>query len=67
MKSLSCEVNEVHASPNPHQIREAVPYGPKGWLLKVGFEQTPTGGTCARTCHDTKSYTNRSAAQARKK
>ena len=54
--------HEVHASQFPHQIREAVPYGPKGWMLKVGYEQTPTGGSCARTCHDTKPYTNRTAA-----
>jgi predicted CXXCH cytochrome family protein len=51
--------HEVHASPNPHQIRESVPYGPKGWPLRVGYTQTSTGGTCARTCHDAKSYSNR--------
>lgn len=51
--------HEVHASPNGHQIRDAVPYGPKGWMLKVGYKATPTGGTCARTCHDAKGYVNR--------
>jgi predicted CXXCH cytochrome family protein len=56
--------HEVHASPNAHQLRESVPYGPKGWLLRVGYEQTPTGGTCARTCHDTKSYTNKTTTPA---
>jgi hypothetical protein len=52
----------VHASPNAHQIRHAVPYGPKNWMLKVGYEQTPTGGMCAKTCHDAKPYVNRTAA-----
>jgi len=50
--------HEVHASKQPHQIRDAVPYGPKGWMLKVNFTQTPTGGSCAKTCHETRSYTN---------
>jgi predicted CXXCH cytochrome family protein len=61
--------HEVHASQQPHQIRDSVPYGPRGWLLKVGYEQTPTGGSCARTCHDTKTYTNRtlSSQPAKKK
>ena len=54
--------HEVHASKQKHQIRDAVPYGPKGWLLKVNFTQTPTGGSCAKTCHETRSYTNSAAA-----
>jgi predicted CXXCH cytochrome family protein len=56
--------HEVHASQQPHQIREAVPYGPKGWMLKVGYEQTPTGGSCARTCHDTKPYVNKAPSSS---
>lgn len=59
--------HEVHASPHAHQIRHAVPYGPKNWMLKVGFEPTPTGGSCAKTCHDTKPYVNRAAATGSKK
>jgi len=27
-------------------------------MLKVNFTQTANGGTCARTCHVTRSYTN---------
>jgi predicted CXXCH cytochrome family protein len=50
--------HEVHASKQDHQIRDAVPYGHTGYLLKINFTQTPTGGTCARTCHVTRSYTN---------
>ena len=50
--------HEVHASKQPHQIRDGVPYGPNGYILKVNFTQTPTGGSCARTCHEMRSYTN---------
>jgi len=48
--------HEVHASKQVHQIRDGVPYGSNGWMLKVGYTKTPNGGSCARTCHDTKSY-----------
>jgi predicted CXXCH cytochrome family protein len=50
--------HEVHASKQPHQMRDAVPYGAKGWMLKINFTPTPTGGSCAKTCHAAKSYTN---------
>ena len=50
--------HEVHASKQPHQIRDAVPYGHTGYLLKVNFTKTDTGGQCAETCHVTRSYTN---------
>lgn len=50
--------HEVHASKQKHQIRDAVPYGHTGYMLKVNFTQTTTGGSCARTCHVTRSYTN---------
>jgi predicted CXXCH cytochrome family protein len=51
--------HEVHASVQDHRIREAVPYGPKQWPLKINYTKLPTGGSCAKTCHDTKSYDNR--------
>ena len=50
--------HEIHASKQAHQIRDAVPYGNSGYLLKINFTQTATGGECARTCHVTRSYTN---------
>lgn len=50
--------HEVHASKQPHQMRAAVPYGSKGWLLKINYTPTSTGGACAKTCHATKSYNN---------
>ena len=51
--------HEVHASKQDHHIREGVPYGPKGWQLKINYTRLPTGGSCAKTCHETKSYNNK--------
>jgi predicted CXXCH cytochrome family protein len=56
--------HEVHASKQAHHIRDGVPYGSKGWVLKINFTKTASGGSCARTCHDTKGY-DRKAAPAR--
>ncbi len=50
--------HEVHASQQDHHIREGVPYGPGGWILKLNYTRTATGGQCARTCHETKTYNN---------
>jgi predicted CXXCH cytochrome family protein len=59
--------HEVHASKQEHHIRESVPYGRTGWILKLNYTKTATGGQCAKTCHGVKSYNNGSkAAQATK-
>jgi predicted CXXCH cytochrome family protein len=50
--------HDVHASVQEHQIRDGVPYGPKGWTLKLNYTKTETGGSCAKTCHQTRSYNN---------
>ena len=50
--------HETHAAHQRHLIRDAVPYGPKGWLLEVNFKPLPDGGECARTCHPTRRYSN---------
>ncbi|MBI5385148.1 MAG: cytochrome C [Verrucomicrobia bacterium] len=50
--------HEVHASKQKHQIRDAVPYGSRGWMLKVNYTQLPNGGMCDKTCHDQRVYTN---------
>jgi predicted CXXCH cytochrome family protein len=50
--------HEVHASVQKHQIRDSVPYGTRGWKLPINFTPTPTGGSCTKTCHETRSYTN---------
>jgi predicted CXXCH cytochrome family protein len=54
--------HEVHASEQKHHIRAGVPYGSKGWVLKINYSPTPFGGTCGKNCHDSKSYTNRTAS-----
>lgn len=51
--------HEVHAAKQSKRMRESVPYGPGGWLLNIGFTKTPTGGTCIKTCHQQKSYNNK--------
>jgi len=48
--------HEVHAAKQEHQIREGVPYGARGWVLKLNYTKTATGGSCAKTCHGTKTY-----------
>lgn len=53
--------HEVHASNQDFQLREGVPYGSSGWTLKLNYKKTPTGGSCEKTCHQEKSYTNASA------
>lgn len=50
--------HEVHASKQSHHIREGVPYGPKGWILRLNYVKTARGGSCAKTCHETRSYDN---------
>lgn len=51
----------VHASSQAHHIREGVPYGSAGWVLKINYSPTPDGGKCGKNCHDSKSYVNQSA------
>jgi predicted CXXCH cytochrome family protein len=52
--------HEVHACTQEHNIRDGVPYGSTGWLLKLNYIQTATGGSCEKTCHQTKTYDNKS-------
>lgn len=56
--------HEVHASKQKHHIREGVPYGSKGWILKIRYTPTPFGGSCGKNCHDSRSYTNLAAGSA---
>lgn len=48
--------HEVHASNQRNQIRDGVPYGSSGWMLKLNYKETATGGSCEKTCHAEKSY-----------
>jgi predicted CXXCH cytochrome family protein len=60
--------HEVHASQQDHHIREAVPYGNRGWMLKLNYSKAADGGSCAKTCHETRVYKRGpdSAAASRK-
>lgn len=53
--------HEVHAAKQDHLIRDGVPYGSGGWILKLNYKKTTTGGSCEKTCHAEKSYANRTA------
>jgi predicted CXXCH cytochrome family protein len=59
--------HEIHAAQKTYQIRDSVPYGSKGYLLKVSYEKRPDGGNCTQTCHTARSYTNASLPQAKAK
>jgi predicted CXXCH cytochrome family protein len=58
--------HDVHAAKQEHRIREGVPYGAAGWVLRINFTKTATGGQCAKTCHDTKTYVNKTLTTAAK-
>jgi predicted CXXCH cytochrome family protein len=51
--------HEVHASSQENHIREGVPYGSSGWVLKLNFRKKEGGGSCDKTCHQEKSYSTR--------
>jgi predicted CXXCH cytochrome family protein len=56
-KGRTCRAcHEVHASKQPHQIRDTVPFGAEGWTLELHYTATPTGGICQKTCHGLRSY-----------
>ncbi len=56
-KGRTCRAcHEVHASKRPAHIREAVPFGSKGWMLEINFTKSEYGGTCSSGCHKTRSY-----------
>ena len=51
--------HEVHASKQDNHIREGVPYGSGGWVLKLHFKKNANGGSCEKTCHSEKTYVNK--------
>jgi predicted CXXCH cytochrome family protein len=61
-KGRTCRAcHEVHASKQEHHIRDGVPYGSSGWILKLNYKKTATGGSCDKTCHGEKAYSNGAA------
>jgi predicted CXXCH cytochrome family protein len=59
--------HEVHASRQDHHIREGVPYGSRGWVLKLNYVKDADGGQCSKTCHETRPYRRGGAAAAAKR
>jgi predicted CXXCH cytochrome family protein len=58
--------HEVHAAKQNYRIRESVPYGNSGWELKVGYTKLPDGGSCTKTCHETRTYNNKTLTSSAK-
>jgi len=54
--------HDVHAAPHVHMIRDGVPYGSSGWILKINYTPTDHGGECTKTCHTTRVYDRRGKA-----
>jgi hypothetical protein len=50
--------HQEHAAKQEHLIRDGVPYGQSGWKLNLNYQKMETGGSCTKTCHDTKTYDN---------
>lgn len=55
-KSRSCHVcHDPHATNNEHDLRDSVPFGPN-WTIKIDWQSTENGGTCAAGCHRSYHY-----------
>jgi predicted CXXCH cytochrome family protein len=54
--------HEIHAAKQERRIRDGVPFGKEGWVLKCNFTRTPTGGMCTKTCHESRTYTNKTVS-----
>jgi predicted CXXCH cytochrome family protein len=62
-RGRSCRAcHEIHASKQERRIRDGVPFGKEGWVLKCNFTKTPTGGMCTKTCHEARTYTNKTVS-----
>ena len=55
--------HEVHAAPQEHLIRDGVPYGKSGWILKINYTRLPDGGRCEKTCHGAFTYDRKKTAE----
>jgi predicted CXXCH cytochrome family protein len=56
--------HDVHAAKQAQRIRDGVPFGQ--WVLKINFTRTPTGGSCAKTCHESKTYDRKTPSSVAK-
>ncbi|MBL9120276.1 MAG: hypothetical protein JNL80_10225 [Phycisphaerae bacterium] len=56
-KGRSCRMcHDTHAANREKHIRDDVPYGPSGWKLPIGYQQSVDGGSCAGGCHPAYAY-----------
>jgi predicted CXXCH cytochrome family protein len=55
--------HEVHASRQDLHPREGAPSA-KGWVVELGYTKLPNGGSCAKTCHDARTYENKSLTRS---
>ncbi|NVO19308.1 MAG: cytochrome c3 family protein [Bacteroidetes bacterium] len=54
-KGRSCVMcHDVHASNNPHLIKDKIPYGE--WELPINYLSSEEGGSCFPGCHSKKVY-----------
>ena len=51
--------HNAHGADGPKLIAQAVPYQGSTWLMPMGFEITPDGGSCSPGCHEAISYSRR--------
>ena len=58
--------HDVHAAKQQYRIRDGVPYGSAGWVLRINYTKTATGGSCVKTCHEAKTYVNKTFTTAAK-
>ena len=54
-KGKNCRMCHVmHASGRPGLIADSAVFG--RWRMPIGFEPSPSGGTCSPGCHETRTY-----------
>ncbi len=54
-RGRSCRAcHAVHASDNPVEIRDSVPYG--SWNMPINYRKTADGGSCSPGCHKHYAY-----------
>jgi predicted CXXCH cytochrome family protein len=59
-RGRACHVcHATHGSENPKLMKSGTPFGPSGWILPIGFDESEEGGTCGPGCHREVSYDNR--------
>ena len=51
-KGRSCGMcHAAHGTEGKFLLRKAIPFGRKGWMLKIGHTPQEGGGSCAPGCH----------------